>query len=330
MDVNAVAAAPDLQRPAEDDDIRAVPIRHYGRWVSAVLVVAAAAWVIKLFALSPNIQWAVVRHYLTVPDILNGLRLTIVYTCLSMVLGVAVGVVMAVMRLSVNPVLRVVSWFYIWLFRGTPLLIQIIFWFNLALILPKISIGFSNTAWYFSANTNSLVSTSVAAVLALGLNEGAYMAEIVRAGILVVDHGQTEAGLALGMNRRLVFRKLVLPQAMLAIIPPTGNELIGLLKSTSLVSVIAAQELLTKAELIFARNLLTIELLIVASMWYLIVTSLLTWGQYYVERHYARGSSNRDLPPTPLQRLIAQFRRTFLSGGAPSGSTAPRAGQGAP
>jgi polar amino acid transport system permease protein len=326
MDVEAVGAPPGLQHTADDDEIRAVPIHHYGRWVSAVLVLLAAAWVVRLFALSPNISWAAVRHYLTVGDILNGLKLTIVYTFFGMALGVAVGVMLAVMRLSVNPVLRVVSWFYIWLFRGTPLLIQIIFWFNLALIVPKISIGFSNTAWYFSQTTNSLVTTSVAAVLALGLNEGAYMAEIVRAGILVVDPGQTEAGLALGMKRGLVFRMLVLPQAMRAIIPPTGNELIGLLKSTSLVSVIAAQELLTKAELIYARNLLTIELLIVASLWYLAVTSLLTWGQYYVERHYARGSSNRDLPPTPMQRMRVQFRRTFLSGGAPSGSTGPNSG----
>ena len=137
------------------------------------------------------------------------------------------------------------------------------------------------------------------------------MAEIVRAGILVVDYGQTEAGLALGMRRPLVFRMIILPQAMRAIIPPTGNEFIGLLKSTSLVSVIAAQELLTKAQIIYARNLLTIELLLVVSFWYLAVTSLLTWGQYYVERYFARGSSNRQLPPTPMQRFRASLKRTY-------------------
>ena len=326
MGTNALTAPRDLdQRADQDDDIRAVPIRHYGRWVSAVLVLAVVGWVVKLFAMSPNISWPTVWHYLASPDILQGLKLTIIYTFVSMALAVVIGVIVATMRLSSNPVLRVVSWFYIWLFRGTPLLIQIIFWFNLALVLPTISIGFSHTSWYFAETTNTIITTSVAAVLALGLNEGAYMAEIVRAGILVVDPGQSEAGLALGMKRSLVFRMLVLPQAMRAIIPPTGNELIGLLKSTSLVSVIAAQELLTKAELIYSRNLLTIELLIVAAIWYLVVTSLLTWGQYYVERYYARGATNRALPPTPMQRLRGQLRRHFTGSGAPSGPTAPSA-----
>jgi polar amino acid transport system permease protein len=301
----------------DDEDIRAVPIRHYGRWVGAVAALLLTAWVIRVFALSPNIQWEKVLKYVAYPDILAGLRLTIMYTAVGMVIGIAMGIIMAVMRLSMNPVLRAISWVYIWLFRGTPLLIQIIFWFNLALLIPEINFGLGSVA------TNTLITTSVAAILALGLNEGAYMAEIVRAGILVVDPGQSEAGLALGLKRPLVFRLIILPQAMRAIIPPTGNELIGLLKSTSLVSVIAAQELLTKAQLIYARNLLTIELLIVAAVWYLIVTSILTWGQYYVERHYARGASNRPLPPTPFERMRAQFRRTFRGGG-----TAVLSGQG--
>jgi len=197
-------------------------------------------------------------------------------------LGLVLGLVLASMRLSVNPVLRTVSWFYIWLFRGTPLLVQIIFWFNIALVLPTVGIGIPGTEYWWSVNTSTLVTTSVAAVLALGLNEGAYMAEIVRAGIQVVDYGQTEAGLALGMKKGLVFRLIVLPQAMRAIIPPTGNELISMLKNTSLVSVIAAQELLTKAQGIYSMNLLTIELLIVAAVWYLIVTSVLNVGQYYI------------------------------------------------
>ena len=330
VESKVLVAPPGLERhPDEDDEIRAIPVRHYWRWVGAAVVLLFAAWVIRLFALSPNISWPAVRQYLFSPDILTGLQLTLVYTFLSMAVAVVIGVVLAMMRLSANPVMRAVSWFYIWLFRGTPLLIQIIFWFNLALVLPTISFGFPHTSWYFAQTTNSVISTSVAAVLALSLNEGAYMSEIVRAGILVVDPGQAEAGLALGLKRGSVFRIIVLPQAMRAIVPPTGNELIGLLKSTSLVSVIAAQELLTKAELIYARNLLTIELLIVASIWYLVVTSLLTWAQYYVERYYARGSSNRELPPTPMQRLREQFRRHFAGGGAPAGPTAPTAGGGA-
>ena len=165
-------------------------------------MLAITGWVIKLFALSPNISWSAVWHYFASRDILSGLKLTIIYTFLSMSLAVVIGVVVATMRLSSNPVLRVVSWFYIWLFRGTPLLIQIIFWFNLALVLPTISIGFAHTSWYFAETTNTLITTSVAAVLALGLNEGAYMAEIVRAGILVVDPGQSEAGLASGSEEK--------------------------------------------------------------------------------------------------------------------------------
>lgn len=235
---------------------------------------------------------------------MQGLWLTIVYTVASMAIGVAIGVVIATMRLSANPVLRSLSWIYIWVFRGTPLLVQIIFWFNAALIVPRL--GF----W----DTNAILTTSVAALLALGLNEGAYMAEIVRAGIQVVDYGQTDAGLALAMKRRVVFRLIVLPQAMRAIIPPTGNEFIGLLKSTSLISVIAGQELLTKAQFIYSVNMLTVELLMVAAIWYMVLTTLLTWGQFYIERYYARGSSNRELPPTPLQHLRASFRRTFGRG----------------
>jgi polar amino acid transport system permease protein len=308
----STAAAPGQARTAPKA-IRAVPIRHYGRWVGAVISIGIAALIIRLFVITPNINWSRVWHYLTFKDILVGLELTIILTIVAMVLGLALGILIAVMRLSVNPVLRTLSWFYIWIFRGTPLLIQILFWFNVALIIPNLGIGIPGTSWWVSENTNVLVTPFVAALIALGFNEGAYMSEIVRAGIMVVDYGQTEAALALGMKRTLLFRMIVLPQAMRAIIPPTGNEFIGLLKNTSLVSVIAAQELLTKAQNIYARNLLVIELLLVAAFWYLLVTSLLMWGQYYVERYFARGATNRPLPPTPLQKL-RKLVRDKLSG----------------
>jgi len=295
----------------EPEPIKAVPIRHYGRWVGAVAALVFAALIVRLFALSPNINWGAVRHYLAAGQILKGLELTVIYTLLSMATGVGLGIVVATMRLSVNPVLRTLSGVYIWIFRGVPLLVQIIFWFNIAIILPRVGIGIPGTHFGWSVYTSSIVTTSVAAVLALGLNEGAYMAEIVRAGIQVVDYGQTEAGLAVGMKRSLLFRMIILPQAMRSIIPPTGNEFIGLLKSTSLVSVIAAQELLTRAQIIYSRNLLIIELLLVASFWYITVTTLLTWGQFYVERYYARGSSNRQLPLTPMQRFRASLRRMY-------------------
>ena len=307
--VQKAAGVPDLEPEAEP--IRAVPVRHYGRWIGAVAALLFVALIVRLFALSPNINWGAVRQYLGNGQILKGLQLTIIYTLVSMALGVALGIVVATMRLSVNPVLRALSGVYIWIFRGVPLLVQIIFWFNIAIILPRVGIDIPGTHLGWSVYTSSIVTTSIAAVLALGLNEGAYMAEIVRAGIQVVDYGQTEAGLALGMKRSLLFRMIILPQAMRAIIPPTGNEFIGLLKSISLVSVIAAQELLTKAQIIYSRNLLIIELLLVASFWYITVTTLLTWGQYYIERYYARGSSNRQLPLTPMQRFRASLRRMY-------------------
>lgn len=314
-------AAPAPAPPAPEP-IRAIPIRHYGRWVGAAVSLGIAALIIRLFVVTPNINWEQVGHYLTFSDILLGLQLTIILTIAAMAVGLVLGTVIAVMRLSANPVLRTLSWVYIWFFRGTPLLMQILFWFNIAIILPRIGIGLPFTDWGVSVNTNVIVTSFVAALVALGLNEAAYMSEIVRAGILVVDYGQTEAAAALGMSRALVFRMIVLPQAMRAIIPPSGNELIGLLKNTSLVSVIAAQELLTKAQNIYARNLLVIELLIVAGFWYLLVTSLLMWGQYYVERYYAKGSTNRPMPPTPTQRFRTWLRRKLSPASASDISTA--------
>ena len=312
------ASAPVPPAPAP---IRAVPIRHYGRWIGAAVSIGVLALIIRLFVVTPNINWERVGHYLTFSDILSGLQLTIILTIAAMAVGLGLGTVIAVMRLSVNPVLRTLSWVYIWFFRGTPLLMQILFCFNIAIILPEIGIGIPFTDWGASVNTNVIVTPFVAALIALALNEAAYMSEIVRAGILVVDYGQTEAAVALGMSRSLVFRMIVLPQAMRAIVPPTGNELIGLLKNTSLVSVIAAQELLTRAQNIYAQNLLVIELLFVAAFWYLLVTSLLMWGQYYVERYYARGSSNRPLPPTPTQRFRWWLRRKLSAASASDSST---------
>src|SRR5439155_284493 len=194
------------------------------------------------------------------------------------------GVILAVMRISPNPVVSSVSWFYVWFFRGTPVLVQIFFWFNLNLILPHIGIGIPFTSIWWQVSTNTLITPFMAATLGLGLNEAAYMAEIVRAGIISVEHGQTEAAQALGMTRLEVMRRIVLPQAMRVIIPPTGNETISMLKTSSLASVTQFGELFRASELISAYNYRIIELLIVISMWYLICTSVLTVVQYYLER----------------------------------------------
>jgi polar amino acid transport system permease protein len=228
-------------------------------------------------------------------------------TVLSMLIGVTLGVLLAVARLSPNPVLRTVSWVYIWFFRGTPALVQIIFWGNIGILFETVSIGIPFTdVTFFSEPTNQVVTLFVAGLLALGLNEGAYMAEIVRSGIIAVDRGQSEAARSLGMTGGQTMRRIVLPQAMRVIVPPTGNECIAMLKTTSLVSVIAGGELLTNVGNLYSRNFLILELLVVASIWYLVLTTIASIGQFYVERHYARGFV--DLPATPLQRARLALR----------------------
>jgi polar amino acid transport system permease protein len=283
--------------------IKAIPVRHPWRWLSAVLVVLVVAQVIYTILVEAGLRWDVIRHFLFQRLIVGGIVVTLELTILAMVIGVALGIVLAVMRLSVNPVVAWVSWFYIWFFRGTPVLVQIFFWFNLNLVLPHITLGVAGTPLYWHGpGTNTLITPFMSALLGLGLNEAAYMAEIVRAGIISVEHGQTEAAQALGMTRILVMRRIVLPQAMRVIIPPTGNETISMLKTSSLAFIAAVPELFTRSEQISNANFAIIELSIVASIWYLFMTSILTFGQYYLERYFARGAQ-RELPATPIQRF---------------------------
>jgi polar amino acid transport system permease protein len=245
--------------------------------------------------------WSVIGHYFTSRQILDGLVVTLELTVTSMVIGIAFGTILAVMRLSPNPLVAGASWIYIWFFRGTPLLVQILFWFNIAALYPRFAVGIPLGPQLTHVNLTSLITPFIAGMLALGLNEAAYMAEIVRAGIISVDEGQGEAAQALGMTRLLTMRRIVLPQAMRVIIPPTGNETISMLKTSSLVSVIAVAELLYSAQIIYARTYQTIQLLIVVSIWYLIVTSILSVGQSYLERHFGRGSS-RETRPSLFER----------------------------
>jgi polar amino acid transport system permease protein len=282
--------------------IKAIPVRHPWRWVSAAVVLAIAADVVYTVVTAPNLDWSVVRTYIGNGLILHGIVVTLELTVLAMIIGIVLGGILAVMRVSANPVVSAFSWVYIWFFRGTPLLVQIFFWFNIALVLPHLSLGIPGTALHAQASTNHLITPWTAALIGLGLNEGAYMAEVMRAGIISVEHGQTEAAQALGMSRLQVMRRIVLPQAVRVIIPPTGNETIGMLKSSSLAFVASVPELYTRSEEISASNFAIVELLIVASSWYLLMTSILTFGQYYVERYFAKGSQ-RALPPTPLQRF---------------------------
>jgi len=298
-----------LRRPVA---IKAVPVRHPGRWVAAVVVLALAGEVLYTFVTAPHLKWSVVAHYLNHRLILQGIVTTLELTILAMLIGIVLGVVLAVMRLSPNPVVSMVSWLYIWFFRGTPVLVQIFFWYNLATVLPYIGIGIPFTGIHWQADTNTLIPAFMAAMLGLGLNEAAYMAEIVRAGLISVEHGQTEAAQALGMTRLVVMRRIVLPQAMRVIIPPTGNETISMLKTSSLAFVASVPELFTRSEQIAAATFEVIELAIVASIWYLAMTSILTVGQYYLERYFGRGTQ-RGLPATPIQR----FRRMLFTFHAP-------------
>lgn len=285
-----------------------MPVRHPWRWVTAALVAVFAANALWSLATEARLDWDVVGEYLFSEQIVDGLMVTLMLTAVAMLMGIVLGVVLAVMWLSPNPLVSGASWFYIWLFRGTPVLVQLLFWFFLASIYPHVSIGIPfGGPELVGGSSKDLIPPIVAAIFGLGFNEGAYMAEIVRAGIGSVDEGQEEAAKALGLSRMQTMRRIVLPQAMRVIVPPTGNETISMLKTSSLVSVIAYAELLYSAQLIYARNYKTIELLVVASIWYLAFTTVLTVGQYYLERYFARGSS-RYVPPSRIEYV---FRNLF-------------------
>jgi polar amino acid transport system permease protein len=283
-------------------EIRAVPVRHVGRWVAAVIVLVITVSIVHSMATNPNFEWGVVGQYLFDSRILHGVVVTIELTLAAQALGIVLGVVIAVMRLSPNPLVSGGSWYYVWFFRGTPVLVQLLFWSFIGALYRTINLGIPFGPSFIHLNSNSLITGFLTVVLGLGLNEGAYMSEIVRAGIISVDEGQNEAALSLGMTRLQTMRRIVLPQAMRVIIPPTGNETISMLKTTSLAIVVPFTELTTTASNIYAANFQEIPLLITISLWYLGMTSVLYVGQYYLERHFARGSS-RDLPPTPLQRI---------------------------
>ncbi len=278
------------QATERPDDIEAVPVRHPWRWVAAVIVVIVAASLVRSAVNDSNFDWSLVGHYLFNPRIMRGVVTTIWLTALSMVIGILLGIVLAVMRLSPNPLVSGASWLYIWFFRGTPLLVQILFWSFIGALYKRIELGvpFGGPA-IISANSNSLISATVGVILALSLNEGAYMAEIVRAGFISVSEGQTEAAHSLGLSRLQTMRLVVLPQAIRVIVPPTGNEVISMLKNTSLASVVAFTELLYSVDLIYAVNFKQIPLLIVAVIWYLAMTSVLYVGQYFIERRFGRG-----------------------------------------
>lgn len=311
------AGAP-LPNAATDDTV--VPLRHPGRWVAGAVVALLAAMLINtLFfshvarsgQLQPRFQWGIVDQYIFTRPVLNGVVTTLEVTALAMVAGILLGVLFAVMRLSPNPMVAGAAWIYVWFFRGTPVLVQILFWYYIAYLYPAMSFGIPFGPTIGSVSLVNVSGIGVG-VLALGLNEGAYMAEIVRAGIISVDHGQTEAAQSLGMARMRTMGKIVLPQAMRLIVPVTGNETISMLKTSSLVSVVAVPELLYEVQAVYARTYQTIPLLMVASLWYLAVTTVLTIGQFFVERHYSVGITSMQRPGF-FQQLVKNLKAQTLT-----------------
>jgi polar amino acid transport system permease protein len=286
---NLRANGPDNKTPVRDlSDYSYVPQRYYGRIFASVVILLLLALLINAFA-HGKIEWRFVGQFLTAQAILFGLVNTIVMSILAMGLGVIFGVIVAVMRMSHNPVLRSVAIGYTWIFRGTPLILQLLLWFNLALIFPQISIP-----GLFTIQTVDIMSPFMAALLGLSINQGAYTSEVVRAGLISVDQGQYEAAKSIGMTRLHALRRIILPQAMRVIIPPIGNEFISMVKTTSLASMIQYSELLYNAQTIYFANARVMELLFVAGIWYLVVVTLLSVGQNRLERYFGRGTRRRN------------------------------------
>jgi polar amino acid transport system permease protein len=286
---------------AEGMKVRVVRRTHWRRWLAAAGVAVFLAWILFQILTNPGFQWSIVGAYLFDPEILAGVRMTCELTVLVMAIGIVIGLVLAIMRLSGNPVMSLAAGGYIWFFRGTPVLVQLVFWYNLASLFPMLSLGIPfGGPKFLSIQSTVAISSFTAALLGLGLNEGAYMAEIVRSGIIAVDRGQTEAAKALGYRPIQTMMVIVLPQAMKSIVPPTGNQVIGMLKYSSIASIVALQELMEAASNIYSRNFETIPLLIVASLWYLMLTTVLSIGQNFIEAYY-HGERNVTLLP---------FRRT--------------------
>lgn len=302
--------------PERPEEIRAVPVRRPGRWVAAFVVLICSASFIRFLIADSAMKWNIVGRYLFDPRVLDAVVRVFYLTALSMLIGVILGVILAVMRLSPNPILKSASWLYIYFFRGTPLLVQVVFWYNISALFPApqhlIDIGIPFGPALIHPNANVIITIFVAALLALSFNEGAYMAEIVRAGIISVPEGQSEAAASLGMSRMQIMRRIVLPQAMRVVLPPTGNEFISMLKNTSLASVIGFAELYYVTSDISAVNYDVIQLLVVGSIWYLALTSVAYVGQYFLERKVGEGFSRS-------QRATMKERWLTLSAGGRGG-----------
>ncbi|MGW3986253.1 amino acid ABC transporter permease [Streptomyces sp. NPDC004830] len=302
--------------------LKVVPARHYGRWAAAAAVIVLVVQFVHGLATNPVWEWGVFRDYVLSETIVEAVWVTLQLTAYATVLGFLLGTVLAFMRLSRSPVLQTVAWTYIWVFRSIPMIVQLVFWFNLSALYRELGVGIPFGPVFWSVDSNSLIGTIGAAVIGLTLHQAAYAAEIVRGGVISVDPGQLEAAAALGVPRLRQIRRIVLPQAMRAILPTAGNEIIGLLKGTSVVYVMSIGELFYQVQVVYGRNGRVIPLLLVATAWYVLLTTLLSVAQYYVERHYARGS-DRTPPPTPLQRARRLVRVLRVAAARPEQPVVP-------
>lgn len=303
--------------------VKVVHTRHWWRWSFAAIVVFALSQFVWSLVTNGRYEWDVFAHYFFSEPVLRGLWLTIVFTVISTAIGFAIGTLLALARLSKSPLLNGAAWLYIWFFRSVPLVVQLVVWYNLGYLYPTLGLGtpFTTDFWIVEFPTVQLISAFAAGVLGLSLHQAAYSAEIIRGGLLSVDQGQLEAASALGLPPARRLGRIILPQAARSIIPNASNEVIGLVKGTSVLFVIAIPELFYAVQVIYNRNSRVIPLLLVAVVWYTIITTLLSIAQYYIERHYARGTV-RVLPPTPLQRarhwIAAQWARLGDEPAAPA------------
>ncbi|MEV7771485.1 amino acid ABC transporter permease [Kitasatospora sp. NPDC086791] len=313
QDVLPAPSTPAHPAPPPAPEARIVARRKPGQWVAAAVALLLAAMAVTSVIRNDAFQWGVVADWFTARSVLDGLTLTLWLTAVTLALGFVFGTVLATMRLSTNPVLRTLSWGYIWIFRSTPPLVQLLFFFNIGALYPTLGLGIPFGPEFVTVRTVDLIGPTLTAVIGLTLLETAYAAEVIRGGILSVDRGQLEAAAALGLGRGRVLRRIVVPQAMRAIVPTAGNMLIGALKGTSIVSVLAVSDLLYSVQLVYLQSYRVIPMLMVATLWYLAITTLLSIGQYYVERHFAKGATRDGLPPTPLQRARATLRRVVAS-----------------
>ncbi|MCU1644427.1 MAG: putative glutamine transport system permease protein GlnP [Nocardia sp.] len=307
-ETNSAASAVTVANPTDPQPIKAIPLRRPGRWIAAAVLLTLVALFLYGAKTNPAYHWDTYWKYLRDINIAKGALVTLELTVLAMFIGVLLGVLLAVMRLSPNPVLRSVAWAYLWIFRGTPVYVQLVFWGLFPSLYKTITVGVPFGPSFTNFDVQHWSAPFFFAVVGLGLNEAAYMAEIVRAGINSVDDGQREASVALGMSWSQTMTRTVLPQAMRVIIPPTGNELISMLKTTSLVTAIPlTTDLYGRARDIYGVNFQPIPLLLVAATWYLIITSVLMVGQFYLERYYSRGTS-RKLTGKQLRALATMER----------------------